>query len=455
MFKVLRRKVLDNITNVMFIVGMKKVPVVLQDEFRKYLSEKKIGDKDWPERVRWLRFYLDFCLKYRFPPQDADSVEPFLTKLAAKGVRILDQERAADTVRLYQELVRDWRPDHPVLAQAEAARGPWEACLVKLKEEIRVRQYSPKTFRAYAGWVTQFEHFLAGKPPEAVDSEDARRFISHLAVDRKVVATTQNQAFNALLFFYRHILQREYDLRDNVVRARRKRFLPVVLSRAEVETVIGHLTYPYTLAVSLMYGCGLRLAECLNLRVQCFNFSAGMLTIHDGKGGKDRTVPLPKKLMPDLRAHMERVKHLYKRDMEAGFDGVFMPGAIDRKWKGASKDFVWQWFFPMQNLTVVPASGERRRYHMHESQFQRALRAAVRAACIPRRISAHTFRHSFASHLLRANYDLRTIQQLLGHSDIRTTLIYTHTVPSRTLKEAGSPLDLEPHQVDMDAPVAR
>jgi integron integrase len=221
--------------------------------------------------------------------------------------------------------------------------------------------------------------------------------LTHLVTDRNVVASTQNQAFNALLFLYRHILKADYDLKDKVVRARRTRYIPVVLTREEVDRVIQHLEYPFSLAVNLLYGCGLRLFECLNLRVGCINFDDKILTVHDGKGKKDRTLPLPEKLIPELKRHMARVAHLHERDLAAGYDGVFMPGALDRKWKGAPMEWVWQWVFPAPTLTFVPDAGKHRCYHLHESVLQRALRVAVRKAKIPKRVTAHTFRHSFAS----------------------------------------------------------
>ena len=278
--------------------------------------------------------------------------------------------------------------------------------------------------------------------PAQVISDDARRFLTHLAVDRHVVATTQNQAFNSLLFLFRHVLKTEFELGDSVKRARRSRYIPVVMSREEVDAVVANLEHPFKLAVQLMYGCGLRLAELLNLRVQCFNFDQGLLTVHDGKGRKDRSVPLPRVLIPALKEQMTKVRHLHELDVKKEWAGVFMPGAMSVKWKSAAKEFIWQWFFPARGLTLVPMTGDLWRYHMHETQLQVALKEAVRKSGIPKRITAHTFRHSFASHLLRANVDIRTIQQLLGHSDLRTTMIYTHTVQSRTIKEAQSPLDL-------------
>jgi integron integrase len=257
-----------------------------------------------------------------------------------------------------------------------------------------------------------------------------------------VAASTQNQAFNALLFLFRHILKKDFDLEDTVVRARRTKYIPVVLTREEVDRVFGQMQGAYRLAAQLLYGCGLRLFECLNLRVQCFNLDEALVTVHDGKGRKDRAVPLPRRLLAEVRGQMAEVMRLHAEDLGAGFAGVFMPHGIDRKWKNAAKELVWQWFFPAKTLTFVPVEKAQRRYHMHETELQREFKQAVRKAGIPKRVTPHTMRHTFASHLLGANYDLRTIQQMLGHSDIRTTMIYTHTVASRTLKEMRSPLDL-------------
>jgi integrase len=191
----------------------------------------------------------------------------------------------------------------------------------------------------------------------------------------------------------------------------------------------------------MLYGCGLRLFECLKLRVHNFNFDAGVLTVHDGKGKKDRTVPLPKAIWPELQRQIERVKKLQEQDLAAGYSGVFLDHLLEKKYKNAAKEIVWQWFFPAKTLTFVEESKEKWRYHLHESHVQKAIRSAARKTKLTKRVSSHAFRHSFATHLLQANYDIRTIQELLGHSDVRTTMIYTHCVPSRTIKEARSPLD--------------
>jgi integron integrase len=391
--------------------------------------------------VKWLRFYLDFCEKYQHPPRDRESLQPFLRKLASKNQSRDCQEEAAASVGVLYSLVEareKSRQAGEVEAQPEDA---WEHILIRLKEEVRLRQYSDKTLKTYLSWISQFGAFLDFKEPETVDSGDAKRFLTHLAVDRGVAASTQNQAFNALLFLYRHILQSEYELGNEVVRAKRTKYIPVVLSREEIDRIVKSLPYPHNLMIQLMYGCGLRMFECLNLRVHCLNLEEGLLTIHDGKGVKDRTLPLPKVLIPLLREHLQRVEVLHRKDLAEGYSGVFMPKALDRKWRNAAREIGWQWLFPAKTLTFVPESGEMRRYHQHETHLQKSLRMAVKKAGIQKRVTSHIFRHSFASHLLQANYDIRTIQEMLGHSDVRTTMIYTHTVKSRTLKERTSPLD--------------
>ena len=317
----------------------------------------------------------------------------------------------------------------------------WQHIYDGLDDEIKVRHYSPKTLKSYRIWVRKFQFYTKSKNPDSLAPSDVKDFLTFLAVDQKVSASSQNQAFNSLLFLFRHILKKDFGRIDGVVRAKRKPYIPVVLSREEIEQIIKSIRYPYNLIVKLLYGCGLRLSECLNLRVGCLNFDAGVLTIHDGKGKKDRTVPLPERLYPELQSHLEKVKKLHQKDLEEDYDGAFMMNRLEKKYKNVGKDLVWQWFFPAKSLTYVSDADEFRRYHHHETHVQKAIKRAVSRAQLTKRASAHTFRHSFASHLLQANYDIRTIQELLGHSDVRTTMIYTHTIKSQTIKEAKSPLD--------------
>jgi|LQYC01.1.fsa_nt_gi integron integrase len=331
---------------------------------------------------------------------------------------------------------RKWEDGYAVTSDSHE----WDAAIAELAAEIKTRHYSRKTLKTYAHWARQFQRFLKNKAPKSLSTEDVKKYLTYLAVQCRVSASTQNQAFNALLFLFRHALKQDFgDYRD-VPRAKKSRYIPVVLSRKEIESVLKHLQNPYDLVVKLLYGCGLRLFECLQLRVKDFNFEAGILTIH-GKGEKDRTVPLPQATVPELTFQLEVVKNIHEKDLAAEYAGVFLDDLLEKKYPSAPKDFIWQWFFPQKALTKVAATQELRRYHLHETLVQDALYGAVRRAKVAKRITSHTFRHSFATHLLQANYDIRTIQTLLGHSDVRTTMIYTHCIPSRTVKEAKSPLD--------------
>ena len=323
----------------------------------------------------------------------------------------------------------------------EKSRSPaWDKIIDDLAAEIKTRHYSRKTLKAYADWSRKFQSYLRNKPPDELSATDVKVYITYLAVNCKVSASTQNQAFNALLFLFRHILKKDFGDHKDIPRAKKSKYIPVVLSRKEIDAVLKKLGHPYALAVKLLYGCGLRLFECVKLRVKNFNFDAGILTVH-GKGSKDRTVPIPQTIMPELMAQFEAIKKLHDEDLAAGYAGVFLEDQLEKKYPSAGKDFIWQWFFPQQSLTFVAETKERRRYHLHETHVQQALYEAVRRAKLTKRVTSHTFRHSFATHLLQANYDIRTIQEMLGHSDVRTTMIYTHTIRSQTVKEVKSPLD--------------
>ena len=317
----------------------------------------------------------------------------------------------------------------------------WKAAFNELNGLIKIKHYSPKTLRAYTTWIRNFQGFTRNKDIKTLLPSDVKDFLEYLAVKRNVSASTQNLAFNSLLFFFRHVIKVDFGDQKSNLRAKRKPYIPVVLSREEVGLIIENLSYPYDLVVKLLYGCGLRLFECLNLRVNNFNYDAGILTVHDGKGKKDRTVPLPESIVLELKEHLERVKNLHQRDLARNYDGAFMFDAIEKKYKNCAKELIWQWFFPAKKLTTVPDTKKLKRYHLHESHVQAAIRDTVKKTQICKRVKSHTFRHSFATHLLQANYDIRTIQELLGHSDVRTTMIYTHCIKSTTVKEAKSPLD--------------
>lgn len=317
----------------------------------------------------------------------------------------------------------------------------WQKLYSQLEAEINMRHYSRQTLKLYRSWLRRFERFVQHKPPQQLNSLDVRAFLSDLATTHRVSAATQNQAFNALLFVFTHILKRAFIIKDTV-RAKRKPYIPTVLSRTEIEQVLAELTAPYDLIVQLLYGCGLRLSECLKLRVQDLDFQLNQVTIHRGKGQKDRVVPLPHCLHDELNAQLETVKRVLKTDLEDPEAGAFLPGQLDKKYKQAHRQFSWQWLFPAIKLTWVPEVYAYRRHHLHATHVQRAIYQASQQAMLTRRASAHTFRHSYASHLLQANVDIRTIQHLLGHTDVRTTLIYLHTLPAESRRPACSPLDL-------------
>ncbi|MGD0844601.1 MAG: integron integrase [Geobacteraceae bacterium] len=325
--------------------------------------------------------------------------------------------------------------------QEKSASPEWDKVLESMAAEIKVRHYSRKTLKTYALWSRNFQRFLKNKPPGELTTEDVKEYLTFLAVKCKVAASTQNQVFNSLLFLYRHGLKREFGELRGVPRAKKSLYIPTVLSRAEIDSILKQLSYPHNLVVKMLFGCGLRLFEGLQLRVRDFNFDVNILTVH-GKGKKDRTVPLPESIITELEAQMKIVAELHEQDLTAGYDGVFLDDAVETKYPNAPKEYIHQWFFPQKYLTPTAETGERRRYHLHESDFQAALYDAVRKAKIPKKVTSHIFRHSFATHLLQANYDIRVIQKLLGHASLKTTMIYTHCVPVRTVKEPKSPLDL-------------
>ena len=426
-------------------------------KYDRLLINSDVPPKDYPAYRKWLRFYLDFCKKYHHGYAEQSSLPLFIDKFDSKHQNSFQQHQAQKAVHLYysgldnKEQVSTSEAEPPVSGlqvgediQAFASDkkiGNWARSMEALENEIKVRHYSKKTLKAYVLWAEKLRYFVKGKSPEALDAEDVKGFLNFLAVKKKVSASSQNQAFNALRFYFRHVLKKEFGKAEGVVRAKRKPYIPVVLSREEIDRVVENLYYPYSLIVKLLYGCGLRLSECMKLRVHNFNFDHGVLTVHDGKGKKDRTVPLPEVLMSDLKNHLKKVISVHEADLQDDYAGVFMPDRLEVKDKNAAKELIWQWFFPAKELTFVAEDNAYRRYHLHETHVQKAIRRAVKKSKITKRASAHTFRHSFASHLLQANYDIRTIQELLGHRDVRTTMIYTHTIKSQPVKEAKSPLD--------------
>lgn len=317
---------------------------------------------------------------------------------------------------------------------------PRPRLLDQVRQAIRTRHYSYMTEKAYIGWIKRFIFFHNKRHPAEMGEAEIGRFLSSLASDSHVSASTQNQALNALLFLYHEVLGKDIGYISGVVRAKRPTRLPVVLSRQEVKSVLSSLSGTEWIMATLLYGAGLRLMECMRLRVKDIDFSSNQITVRSGKGDKDRRTMLPASVKEPLCKHLERVRELYKRDLESGFSRVSLPYALERKYPNATKEWGWQWVFPASKLYVDRLSGAKKKHHLHESVLQKAVKDAVRHAGISKPAMCHTFRHSFATHLLEDGYDIRTVQELLGHKDVSTTMVYTHVL-NRGGRGVTSPAD--------------
>jgi integron integrase len=313
--------------------------------------------------------------------------------------------------------------------------------LDQVRNKIRLKNYSIRTEQAYVDWTRRFILFHGVRHPGSMGPQEVQEFLSHLVLDRNVAASTQRQALSAIVFLYREVLGKELGWLDDLERAKKPQRLPVVLTRSEVAAALGRLDGEVWLMSSLLYGAGLRLMECLRLRVKDVDFEYQQIVVRDGKGQKDRVTMLPGVVIEPLNRHLERVKAIHQKELPEGFGEVYLPYGLERKYPNASREWGWQYVFPAQQRSVDPRSGKVRRHHLDEKVLQRAVHKAVREAGITKPASCHTFRHSFATHLLEAGYDIRTVQELLGHRDVRTTMVYTHVL-NRGGKGVRSPLDL-------------
>ena len=312
--------------------------------------------------------------------------------------------------------------------------------LDRVRQAIRSRHFSRSTEEAYIHWIKRFIFFHGKRHPVEMAEAEINQFLTFLAIDQNVSASTQNQALSALLFLYQQVLGKKIGWMEGLVRAHKPRRLPIVLTREEVRLVLGHLAGTARLMATLLYGSGMRIMECLKLRVKDIDFSRGEIMIRDGKGQVDRITMLPGLVKEPLSRHLDNVRQLHQRDLEAGAGRVELPDALARKYPNADREWGWQYVFPASRRYFDPKVGFERRYHLHETALQKAVTKAVRDAGITKRASVHTFRHSFATHLLEDGYDIRTVQELLGHKDIRTTMIYTHVL-NRGARGVRSPAD--------------
>ena len=314
--------------------------------------------------------------------------------------------------------------------------------LERVRDVIRLKHYSWRTERTYCDWIERFIRFHRMRHPSEMGAAEVGEFLTHLARDGHVAASTQNQALSALLFLYKQVLKEEIGWLEDVERAKKSTRLPVVLTHDEVHKVFAHLHGTPRLMAGLLYGSGLRLMECVRLRVKDVDFSYARITVRDGKGGKDRVTMLPVNLASALERHLAKAKMQHEEDLAEGFGEVYLPDALERKYRGAARSWVWQFVFPSSRIAPDPRSGVLRRHHVDENVLQVAVKRAVGESGINKPASCHTLRHSFATHLLENGYDIRTVQELLGHKDVSTTMIYTHVLSQPGIG-VTSPLDLE------------
>jgi integron integrase len=414
--------------------------------FRDFLgSTGGIEIRRQPSLLRWVKIYVAQAKRESINSQ---AMNDFLVSLSSKCPpwEVNQARRALQLYSYYRARNGLPKEDSSAAARTEKKSYPksipasWDLLEDEFIRIVRLKHLSLKTEKSYLSWILRFKSYIQSKPCHAVSEQDLKNFLSFLAVERKVSAATQRLAFNALLFLYRNILAVTINELGTVVPARIPRRLPVVLTSDELKKIFAGLNGTCRTMAALIYGGGLRLQECLSLRVKDVDFERGCLSIRAGKGGKDRETVLPESLVAELRQHLAGVKDLYDRDRRKGLPGVSLPGALENKYTSASKEWGWFWVFPSASLAIDPRTRAVLRYHVYPTTLQKAFRDAVRASGVTKRASVHTLRHSFATHLIEKGYDIRTIQELLGHSDVSTTMIYTH-VATRNKLGVTSPAD--------------
>jgi len=421
---------------------------ILLPEFQEFLHANKLAPENHiPHLAYWVNRFLVFLNKSE--NRDIDSITfDFIDSLRAdRNIADWQVRQAEDALLLYCDRFKGGDTLKAFMGTGSVATDS-ASILGEMKRLIRMKHYSYSTERTYLDWTKRFFAFLEkrkgrGRVGSAgnFDEEDIKGFLSSLALKNRVSASTQNQAFNALLFLVRDVLQKELGNLQGTVRAKKGARLPVVLSVDEVKDIFSHLSGRNLLIVQLLYGAGLRLMECARLRVQDIDFDAGLIYVRGAKGDKDRTTILPESVRERLRTHLEDVKGLHKKDTDAGHGEVYLPGALEKKYPNAGKKWGWQYVFPADRLSIDPRSGKIRRHHISDTAIQSALRVALRKAGIIKHATVHTLRHSFATHLLMNGVNIREVQELLGHKNVETTMVYTHVMRNMT-NAPKSPLDI-------------
>jgi integron integrase len=408
------------------------------DGFRKYLQSKGlVVQKQIPYYVQWVTQFLRFCDAHPDTTTFDQQLSSFLSDIGKKYEK-WQVNQAKEAVSLYNFFAgrniskthkkgRDWDTE-------------WVKAGEMMKRMLRLKQLAYSTEKSYIMWLRGFYKFVSPLTPANLDDVHLKSYLSYLASERRVAKATQNQAFNALLFFYRYVIEKEVGSIAEVVRSKRGRRLPTVLSKDEVVRLISALDGVYELMAQIIYGGGLRLKECVRLRVKDIEFEKNLLMIRGAKGDKDRQTLLPEKVQPALHKHLAEVRKLYETDRQSNLAGVYLPGALSKKYPNAGKEWIWYWVFPSVNVSVDPRANIVRRHHLSGNNLQKAIKKAAAAKGVDNKITVHTLRHSFATHLLENGYDIRTIQLLLGHASLQTTMIYTH-VAHKNFMGVRSPLD--------------
>jgi integron integrase len=407
--------------------------------FKDFLLRKHIiPEKKMPYYISWISQCYAFCEKDVGDNISADDMDRFLKNIT-RHREDWQIKQAKEAVDLYRFFLR--KHSRESACTEMESNDQWKSVVEEMIKILRLKHRSMSTEKTYIVWLRAFYRFLNGASPYEIDDSHLKDFLTYLAVERHVAQATQNQAFNAILFLYRHVLDKDIENLHEALRAPPKRRLPVVMTKQEVFNLFDNLNGTNLLMAQTCYGCGLRLRECINLRVKDIDFEQCHLTVRSGKGDKDRQTVFPESLKNNFRGHLEKVRELYEKDRTDDINGVYLPNALERKYINAGKEWIWQWVFPSKSLSVDPRTKKIRRHHVHPNTLQKQIKKAAVGAGLTKRVTVHTLRHSFATHLLEKGYDIRTIQELLGHSSVQTTMIYTH-VASKNKLGVKSPLDL-------------
>lgn len=408
------------------------------DKFKDFLQKKgTLKSQHIPYYVKWVSECYSFLKVPNEIPIDNTQKQQFLSHLSKRHEDW--QVKQADTaLRLYNYFLSRHSKS---FSSSSGDDSDWKVLEDNLRKALRLRHRSYSTEKTYVTWLRSFQGFVKSKIPSDLEGKDLQDFLTYLAVEKKVSPSTQNQALNAMVFLFRHVLEKDIENALSAVRARYRRRLPVVLTVKEVQNIFDNMKGIHRLMAMLIYGCGLRLQECITLRIKDIDLEQNTIIVRAGKGDKDRRTVLPDLLKDDLIRHIEEVKGIYDKDRKDNINGVQLPGALEKKYPNAGKEWAWFWLFPSKSLSVDPRTLIVRRHHIHPVALQKAFKEAVAKAGITKQASVHTLRHSFATHLLEKGYDIRTIQELLGHTNLQTTMIYTY-VATKNVLGVRSPLDV-------------